>query len=303
MRIVNLIQCANLGGMEQASLSLMLALQARGHELRLISLNTIAGLAPLLAARGISAQGLNYSKRGRLSTFFDLRRLVAAECPDALIMTGHNFAASLALGNICRGRRIMAMHFHHEGVMPPWRWRLLYSAAKAQFQTISFPSDYVRREAEALYPPIRSISETIRNPLQLPQAPVSGTRQTFREWLGIPADAPLIGNAGWLIQRKRFDVFLEAAQKILVRHSRAHFVIAGDGELRETLMCLASSLGIAARVHWTGWLSDLAPFYASIDVLLFSSDWDALGMTPIEAMSYGVPVVASVKRGGTRGDP
>ena len=65
----------------------------------------------------------------------------------------------------------------------------------------------------------------------------------------------------------------------------------------ESLQKLSVSLGIAERVYWTGWLSDLAPFYAGIDVLLFNSDWDALGMTPVEAMSHCVPVVASVERG------
>ena len=49
--------------------------------------------------------------------------------------------------------------------MSAWRWRLIYRAAKAQFQTISFPSDYVRGERKPIYPPIRSIGVTIRNPL------------------------------------------------------------------------------------------------------------------------------------------
>ena len=58
MRILNLIQCANLGGMEQASLRLMKALQARGHELRLISLNPIAGLGPSTQKANIRPEGL-----------------------------------------------------------------------------------------------------------------------------------------------------------------------------------------------------------------------------------------------------
>ena len=297
MRILNLIQCANLGGMEQASLRLMHALQARGHDLRLISLNPVAGLGPLLEKAGIAARGLEYEARGKLASFLDLRRAISAERPDALIMTGHNFATSLALGGICK-RRMMAMHFHHEGVMPAWRWRLIYRAAKAQFQTITFPSDFVRREAEAIYPPVRSIAETIRNPLDLPPARDPAARKAFREWIGVPEDAPLIGNAGWLIQRKRFDVFLQTAAKIIALRPKAHFVIAGGGVMLESLQRLSTSLGIAERVSWTGWLSDLAPFYGGIDVLLFNSDWDAFPTTPVEAMSHAVPVVASLEHGG-----
>ena len=132
MRILNLIQCTNLGGMEQASLRLMRALMRRGHECRVISLNPIAGLGPLLEQAGIAARGLDYSGRRRFASFLDLKKAIRAERSDALIMTGHNFAASLALGNVCQGRRMMAVHFHHEGVMPAWRWRLIYRAARVR---------------------------------------------------------------------------------------------------------------------------------------------------------------------------
>jgi len=298
MRILNVMQCANLGGMEQASLRLMRALQARGHELKLISLNPIGGLGPLLGRAGIPAIGLDYSTRGKIASFFDLKRTIRRERADALIMTGHNFAASLALGKVCRGRRMMVLQFHHEGVMPRWRWRLIYRAAKRQFRAISFPSDYVRREAEAIYAPIRHISETIRAPLPLPPPPAPGMRQAFRDKIGVPADAPLIGNAGWLTRRKRFDVFLRTGAELLSTHPDAHFVIAGDGEERMSLMELAGTLGIAHRIAWTGWLSEMAPFYVGIDALLFNSDWDAFPTTPVEAMSYGLPVVASLEHGG-----
>ena len=41
-------------------------------------------------------------------------------------------------------------------------------------------------------------------------------------------------------------------------------------------------------------------FYQSLDVLLFNSDWDTMGLTALEAMSYGVPVAASVQQGGLK---
>ncbi len=298
MRILNIIQCTNLGGMEQASLRLMQALKKRGHELRLISLNPVGRLGPLLEAEAIPVRGLDYSGRGTLRSFLHLRAIISAENADAIIMTGHNFVASLALGTACRGRRVLAMHFHHQGVMPAWRWRLLYGVAIRRFNTISFPSDFVRREAEAIYPAVATISETIRNPLDLPAIRDNAVRETFRARIGVPSSAPLIGNAGWLVPRKRFDVFLRTAVEILGDLPEAHFVIAGDGEDRTNLHQLATSLGIADRVFWAGWLSDLSPFYAGIDVLLFNADWDAFPTTPVEAMGHGIPVVASLEHGG-----
>jgi glycosyltransferase involved in cell wall biosynthesis len=44
----------------------------------------------------------------------------------------------------------------------------------------------------------------------------------------------------------------------------------------------------------------MVQFYRSLDVMLFSSDWDSMPRAPAEAMAYGVPVVASVLHGGLR---
>jgi glycosyltransferase involved in cell wall biosynthesis len=57
-------------------------------------------------------------------------------------------------------------------------------------------------------------------------------------------------------------------------------------------------MGLEKRVKWLGWQSNMTPFYLSLDVLLFNSDWDALGRTPLEAGMYEVPTVASVLHGG-----
>jgi glycosyltransferase involved in cell wall biosynthesis len=107
-----------------------------------------------------------------------------------------------------------------------------------------------------------------------------------------------VGNAGWLIPRKRFDVFLRVAQGIAREEPSTLFLIAGDGPEKIRLEALAKDLGIAERIRWLGWQRELESFYACLDLLVFNSDWDAMGLTPLEALSAGVPVVASVANGG-----
>ncbi len=300
MNILNIIQCANLGGMEQSSLRLMKALQIRGHSLQLISLNPIAGLGPLLSQSGIQACGLDYAHDGWARTALQVRRMVANSDAEALILTGHNLPATMALFGVGPKRKLFAVHYYHQGVMPSWRWWLIYQLAVQVFQTITFPSDYVRREAEVICPSIAAIAETVRNPIEIPPLPSKLQSNTLRVQYGIPHDAPIIGNAGRLIDNKRFDVFLRVAAKIHQFHPNIHFLIAGDGEERGDLEALAADLGLYSVTHFTGWLSDLDPFYAAIDVLLFNSDWDCFPTTPIEAMAHGIPVVASLLHGGLR---
>jgi len=300
MKILNLIQCANLGGMEQASLRLMQGLQARGHELQLLSLNPIGGLGPLLQAAGIPHEGLPYAGRGGWRILPALRRKLCESKADSMIMTGHHLLAMLALGDFAKGRRILTIHFHHAGVKPDWQWRLIYRLACSRFQAITFPSDFIRQEAEHIHPPVAALAHTIRNPLNIPVPSAAEQKQAARRTLGLPMAGPIIGNAGWLIPRKRFDVFLQTAALIAARQPEAHFVIAGDGAERSRLEALAAGLNLTGRLTWPGWVQNMETFYHSLDVLLFNSDWDSMGLTPLEAVSHGIPVVASVVNGGLK---
>jgi len=298
MKILNVMQCTNLGGMEQASFLTMKGLIQRGHSCRVISLNPIGALAPLLNRACISSTGLQYRGKGGLGSLPEMYSAFREEQADALIMTGHNVGAMLALGNLCKKHRILAIHFHHEGVKPRWQWHLIYQLACQMFQAITFPSDFIRDEAISIYPPVERIGYTVRNGVELPALTTVEAKEVSRKKLGIPIDAKVIGNAGWLIPRKRYDVFLETAA-IAVKHiSNAVFVIAGDGPEMDRLKDIAQSLGITEHILWIGWQTDMKSFYSALDVLLFNSDWDAMGMTSVEAMAYSIPVIASVVHGG-----
>lgn len=298
MKILNLIQCANLGGTERASLRLMEGLKERGDSVQLLSLNPIGRFGPLLEAAGIPHEGLPYLGKGGWRSYGRLRQKLTTIEAEAVIMTGHHLLGSLALGDFCKGHRILAIHFHHGGVKSSWQWRLIYRVACARFDAITFPCDFIRKEAEAIHPPVARIAHTIRNPLQVPPLPGPLEKAEARNGLGLPLDRPIIGNAGWLIPRKRFDVFLRTARKILDKIPDALFIIAGGGDEEGNLKRLADELGISGNVRWLGWQQEMDRFYKALDVLLFNSDWDTLPTTPLEAMSFGVPVVCSVVNGG-----
>jgi glycosyltransferase involved in cell wall biosynthesis len=286
--------------MEQASLRLMRGLKARGHSVRLLSLNPIGALGPLLAEAGIPHEGLPYLGKGGWRSYPLLKRKLTELQADGLLMTGHHLLATLALGNFCAGRRVLAIHFHHTGVKPPWQWRLIYRANCRRFRAIVFPSDFVRREAEALFPPVARLAHCVRCPLELPPPITPEEKAEARRQFGLSATGPVIGNGGWLIPRKRFDVFLRVAGEVLKHRPDATFIVAGDGRERAALEALVSELGISDRVRWLGWQASMRPFYAALDVMLFNSDWDALGLTPLEAMTHAIPLVASVQHGGLK---
>lgn len=300
MNVLNLMQCANLGGMEQASLRLMKAMAPLGIQSELLSLHPVGDLSFLLDAAGIVHHGLNYCGPAGIGIIPQLVTRLRTSKADQFVMTGPHFAAMCAMKLAGVKGAFLAVHFHHTGVKSPVAWRTIYKLALDRFRWVTFPSDFVRDEALALYPPLQNSSMTIRYPQERPAPSDAEQRALARRTLGLGDDDFVVGNAGWLIQRKRFDVFLRVAQKVAAVEPRARFVIAGGGEEEANLRQLAGVLGIANRITWLGWLDDLSDFYRSLDALLFNADWDALPVTPQEAVARGIPLVASLLKSGLR---
>ena len=70
MKILILIQCANLGGMEQSTLLLLDELKQMGHEVELLSLNEMGPIEPVLRKHGIPASAIRYRGKWGWRSFF-----------------------------------------------------------------------------------------------------------------------------------------------------------------------------------------------------------------------------------------
>jgi glycosyltransferase involved in cell wall biosynthesis len=114
-----------------------------------------------------------------------------------------------------------------------------------------------------------------------------------RQSLGIPADAPVVGIVAALRQEKNHELFLAGAQRILTELPAARFLIVGDGPKRHELEALAAQLGIAPAVHFLGTRSDVPDLLAACDLVALTSHNEAAPVSILEALSTGVPVVAS----------
>jgi glycosyltransferase involved in cell wall biosynthesis len=73
--------------------------------------------------------------------------------------------------------------------------------------------------------------------------------------------------------------------------------MVGDGPLRQELEQLAGQLGIAARVHWTGWQPDPAPYYQLADVFVCASVHEPLGNVILEAWANQALLVSTRAQG------
>ena len=141
---------------------------------------------------------------------------------------------------------------------------------------------------------------TIYNGIDAEQFPatnpqvVAQVRQTF----GIPVDALLVGTVGRLHRQKGFTDLLTAIAQVQERIPTARLLLVGEGELRDDLEIQAQSSGLSNVVTFTGTRSDVAEILAGLDMFVLPSLWEGMPNVVLEAMSAGLPVVATAV-GGT----
>ncbi len=102
----------------------------------------------------------------------------------------------------------------------------------------------------------------------------------------------VIGSVGRLVEVKGFDVALRALAE-LPAELGWKFLLVGGGDQRPRLEALAQQLGIQERVVFAGEQSEMHPWYAAMDLFVNSSHSEGMCLAIIEAMSHGLPVVAT----------
>jgi glycosyltransferase involved in cell wall biosynthesis len=103
--------------------------------------------------------------------------------------------------------------------------------------------------------------------------------------------SPQIVWLGQMIARKRPFLAIEAFRSLISRYPDCTLIMAGDGELSSRVRQEATSLG--GRVKIVGHVSDVHEYLGSSDMLLHTAANEGTPLAIVEAMSAGIPVVAT----------
>jgi L-malate glycosyltransferase len=304
MKYVRIIQCTNSGGMERTASERLRGLRDEcGVGVKLVSPRPAGGGAALFQQFDPGMTFFDY--RGRYNVFghraFARHVRKIASDVDVVCVTG-TCGSSLAAANIT-GKPVVLDHHYHHGP-DRWsrlKWRGFYELLCRNVKAIVYVSPSIRNEAVSIAPWIEEKSHVVRQTIPVPFVSTEDRatkKGCSRARLGLPPNAWIVCNAGWLIQRKRFDVFLSVAAELKRRVPEAYFVICGDGDQMARLKEQCKDLGIGEAVRFDGWVENLSDHFWASDALLFNTDFDAIGRTPLEAVGYGLPVVASSRYGG-----
>jgi glycosyltransferase involved in cell wall biosynthesis len=112
-----------------------------------------------------------------------------------------------------------------------------------------------------------------------------------RRALGIPAGALVVGNIARFVPQKNHALFVQVATEVARREPSAHFLLLGDGPLQGDTEQRAAASGLTSRFHIIAGRTDVAEFTPAMDVFLFPSIYEGLGLAVVEAQAGGVPCV------------
>lgn len=110
--------------------------------------------------------------------------------------------------------------------------------------------------------------------------------------LGLAPETPLIGTVMRFHDVKQPRIWADAAIRLAEGRTDVHFLMVGDGPLRQDVADHFADAGIGDRLIMPGQVSDVAELYAAMDIFWLTSKSEGLPNVCVEAQFFGVPVIA-----------
>lgn len=133
---------------------------------------------------------------------------------------------------------------------------------------------------------------TIYNGIDMHRFP--GDEKRVRAEFKIAQQVPLVGFVGRLEQVKGPHLFVEAAKRIRDIVPQSHFVLVGDGPMKDELVKLAQG---NPHLYFVGHREDIPDVIAAFDLLIIPSRNDGFNLAAVEAMASSKPIIATAVGG------
>lgn len=132
---------------------------------------------------------------------------------------------------------------------------------------------------------------TIYNSLDMPYISARAQAPLPAEYQWLHEQSPLLITIGRLIQQKGQWHMIRAFAEVVKTHPQATLVMLSEGEYRPQLESLIAACGLTDRVHLLGKHANVYQFLAAADLFVFTSLWEGMPNTMLEALSVGLPII------------
>lgn len=288
MKILTVVTSLEKGGAEQVAAALCNGWLAQGHDVRVATVlagPNMAGLDPAIPVAHLAHAGASHSRLARVSNNLGyIRRLgrqIRIDKPDVIVAHADRTNVATLIAALGTRTPVVAVEHVDPSVHGITRvWAMLRRSTYPLAARLVGVSSGVSATLAASYGSEKV--RTIFNPVTLPAV----TRTPSRDISRLVA-------MGRLTRQKGFDVLLDAVAMLVPQRPGLSLTIWGEGEERMALIEQARRLGIDGRVRLAGFTA--IPHEALLDGGLFvlASRYEGFGLALAEAMSLGLPVIAT----------
>ena len=120
-------------------------------------------------------------------------------------------------------------------------------------------------------------------------------RKEKRKELNIKEDTLVIGHVGRFVEQKNHRFLIDIFNEVHKQKENSILLLVGQGPLMEEMKEKVKTLGIEDSVKFLGQRTDINELYNAMDLFLFPSLYEGLGMVLIEAQANGLPCIASTE--------
>jgi glycosyltransferase involved in cell wall biosynthesis len=303
MRILHVLFSRGWGGLERYAIELAKRTAQRGHDVAFIARDGTP------TAEALSNQDLILGDFWRPVNYIDVPIMVR-------------------LRKIITSRQVDVVHVHHSadlGLTAPALWRatgikLIFSnymqtpkpkqdayhqREYGRVDKVLVSSGFLKKNVVANLPVDEQVVEILPYGLDLDRFTVEQSiAGSFRAAHHIPANVPLVGVISRLDPLKGQREMIQAAPAIIAAVPDVHIALVGDetpefeGVMESELKSLATTLGIADRIHFTGYEINTANALADLTVYALPTHSETYSIACLEAMAMGKAIVGT-DAGGT----
>ena len=291
------IQLTSTGGFygaERTLVELAAYLAAEGWESHVIALEGQGAKEVLRRSAACGVKATAYTESGRLGIATLLRKLRAtlSQYPQAIVHS-HGYKPDILLTLLGAPKRSGCLSTCHTWYSDTLKMKLAEHLDKRVlrgFDHVVAVSDEIRADLLASGVPSGKVSR-IDNGITVPSIDPEA-RTAIRREFQIAPEEQLIVQIGRLARSKRNELLLEAIAR-LPSTIPVRVLLVGEGDERAALAERASTLGIAPRILFAGYRSDVHRILGAADLLALTSDKEGLPIILLEAMAIGCPIVAT----------
>lgn len=280
---------ANLGGQELQLLLQMKGLQQRGVGVRLLC-RPGSRIDEIAREQNLETISIPFRNSLHLTSIMAVARIVRTWRPDAVIShSGHDANVCAIAARLVADRPfLIRMRTYQPGPPHAWTYNTLADLTLV-------PSEEMRRSL-LVHPRIDPSRIRVLYPgldfERISREAEAGLPPQIEAWLA-RHPGPLLVHAAMLRPEKGHALMLAAMVQLVKMHPTLRYVIAGEGELHEELAASVAAMELSEHVLIAGLISPVAPLYRRAELVLMPSSYEPLGMSQSEALSLGIPVVAS----------